>query len=126
MQREGGLHDFDASKIVKYLETSGQVDLGRLDDLLNNAKRVAIRKNEHLKTIDRALESHGRLIVGNLEQKDFNNDGLLNIDGFLASLRIGEIGLDNAQLSEAFYLICGPDETVAYQTWITQKSPIYK
>ena len=54
------------------------------------------------------------------------NDILLNIDGFLASLRIGEIGLDNAQLSEAFYLICGPDETVAYQTWITQKSPIYK
>ena len=56
LQREGGLHDFDASKIVKYLEVSGQVDLGRLDDLLNNAKRVAIRKSEYLKTIDRALE----------------------------------------------------------------------
>ena len=69
---------------------------------------------------------HARLIIGNLEQKDFNNDGLLNIDGFLASLRISEVGLDNAQLSEAFYLVCGPDETVAYQSWILQKSQTYK
>ena len=54
------------------------------------------------------------MIIGNLEQKDYNNDGLLNIDGFLASLRISEVGLENTQLSEAFYLICGPDETIAY------------
>jgi len=100
--------------------------VSRLDELLNRAKAQAAAKSEYLKTIDRALSQHARLIISNFEQKDFNNDGLLNIDGWLASMRIAEIGLENSQLTEAFYLICGPDETLAYQTWIINKSPSYK
>lgn len=41
-------------------------------------------------------------------------------------MRIAEVGLENSQLSEAFYLICGPDESLAYQNWIISKSPSYK
>ena len=39
---------------------------------------------------------------------------------------MGEINLDNKQLEEAFYLICGPDETLAYQPWILHKFQTYK
>ena len=48
---------------------------------------------------------------------------MLNVDGFTASLRIGEITLNSNDLREAFFLICGADEMLAYQRWILHKFP---
>jgi len=31
--------------------------------------------------------------------------------------------MSNQELSEAFYLSCGPDQELAYQGWILQKYP---
>ena len=36
--REGGIYETDAQKLIRYLEVGQNVDLGRLDDLINRAK----------------------------------------------------------------------------------------
>ena len=123
LSREGGINDADAQKIVRYLEIDQSVDLSRIDQVLARAKSIAAERDPGLKVLDRALQQHAKIIIQRLEQQDYNRDGLLNIDGFVASLRIGEITLNNNELSETFYLICGPDETLAYQSWIVHKFP---
>ena len=34
--------------------------------------------------------------------------------------------MSNAELSEVFFLVCGPDQNVAYQSWILSKFPSFK
>lgn len=62
----------------------------------------------------------------NMERQDYNKDGILNIDGFEASLLIREVGMSNSDLKECFYLVCNHDMTLAYQSWLLAMFPVFK
>ena len=34
--------------------------------------------------------------------------------------------MSKEELTEAFYLVCGPDQNLAYQDWIVQRFPQFK
>jgi thermostable 8-oxoguanine DNA glycosylase len=99
------------------------VDLNRLDEAMNRAKQTAIRESSAIVSLHRAIQSNGKVVIESMERQDYNKDGLLNIDGFEASLLIREVGMSNSDLKEVFYLICGSDQLLPYQTWILTKFP---
>ena len=49
----------------------------------------------------------------------------MNEDGFKAALRVGEIGMSEEDLGEAFYLIC-EGEDLAYQAWVLANHREYR
>ena len=76
--------------------------------------------------LHRAIQSNGKLVIESMERQDYNKDGLLNIDGFEASLLIREVGMSNKDLKEVFYLICASDQMLPYQSWVLSKFPTFK
>ena len=87
---------------------------------------MLLSKSGAYKLFEAALVQHAKLIIQRVEVQDYNRDGMINIDGFRASLRMSEVGLSDRELSEVFYLICGADQHIAYQSWILSKFPNLK
>ena len=54
---------------------------------------MATEQSSALKALLMKMSRYPKLIISKLEEQDYNQDGLLNIDGFNASLMIGEVGL---------------------------------
>jgi len=106
-----GVHEQDASKVIKYLlSPDGEmVELSRLDEAFKRAKVVAIRNSSALAMLKSAIQNNGKLVAESFERQDHNKDGLLNIDGFWASLLLPEIKMSKSDLNECFYLVCNQD-----------------
>lgn len=79
-----------------------------------------------MSNLKRAVQNNGKLVAENMEQQDYNKDGLLNLDGFEAALRVREIGLGGSDLKEAFFLVCNQEQTLAYQNWVLGWFPTFK
>ena len=120
------IHELDAEKVTKYLEIDEVVDLSRLDEALNRAKKIAHSKSTALVKLYRAIEANPKMLIQRLEQQDYNRDGLLNIDGFEASFSVTQVNMGPDELKECFYLSCGPDLSLAYQSWVLQKFSNFK
>ena len=73
--------------------------------------------------LDTAFRMHGKQLIERLENSDINKDGMINIDGFQAALRMQEVGMSNAELSEVFFLICNHEQELQYKSWIVQRFP---
>lgn len=91
------------------------MDLARLDEALQRAKQIATRNSTALANLRTAIQNNGKLVVENMERQDYNKDGVLNMDGFSASLLLNEIKLSNSDLKECFFLVCNHDQNLAYQ-----------
>lgn len=86
-----------------------------MDEALQRAKQIATRNSTALANLRTAIQNNGKLVVENMERQDYNKDGVLNMDGFSASLLLNEIKLSNSDLKECFFLVCNHDQNLAYQ-----------
>jgi hypothetical protein len=59
-----------------------------------------------------------RLCIKWLEGVDYNKNGYLNVDGFLAALLHQELNLKKEELREAFFLSANNKNELAYQDWL--------
>ena len=46
--KEGGIHELDASKVVSFIEQNGEVEMRRLRDLFDLARRKLVERSEAL------------------------------------------------------------------------------
>ena len=102
------------------------VDLSKLEQVYERARHVAYEQSSAMKALQMKLSRYPKLIISKLEEQDHNQDGLLNVDGFIASLMIGEVGLQRAEITECFYLICNSEQMLSYRRWILQQFPDFK
>ena len=87
--------DSDAGKIVHMIEVGDQINLPKFEELLLRTRHFLINRSEALEKLKKALRNHGKLIVQKLESVDYNNDSMLNVDGFKAALRYEEVQMDD-------------------------------
>ena len=90
--------------------------------VLSGIQKDLREKNTRIKEIQRAIVSNPSLLR-NLEKKDIDKDGAINVEGFKATFLVPEIGLQQDEAEEIFYLICDPDGYLRYADWIASFSP---
>lgn len=91
-------------------QMDNRVDLTRLEQCFSDARREALQKSEAVKKVKKSVKENIKMCVRNFEEKDFNKDGHINVDGFVAALLHSELKLKSDELKEAFYLSCENNE----------------
>lgn len=110
LMREGNISEIDANKVIHMIEVDGVVSLNKFEHLLNETKLYVRDHSDAIRRLRKAISENGRLIISKLEGQDYNKDGVLNVDGFKAALRIPEVPLRDHELDEAYNLICTSED----------------
>ena len=100
----------EANKVVTMFQIDKKVDLSRLEQCFNDARREALQRSEAVKKVMASVQQNIKMCIRNFEEKDFNKDGHVNVDGFVAALLNSELKLNSEELKEAFYLCCDTNE----------------
>ena len=90
--------------------------LGLLTQMLTEIFKVK-RKN-----LRKVFQQHALLVCQRLEKEDYNRDGSLNCDGWMAAMLIPEVKqfLTQDELLECFHLIEDNNKQIAYVQWINE------
>jgi hypothetical protein len=110
LMREGNIGDIDANKVILMIEVDGVVSLNKFEHVLNQTKLYIRDHSDVIRRLRKAISENGRLIISKLEGQDYNKDGVLNVDGFKAALRIPEVPMRDHDLDEAYNLICTSED----------------
>ena len=75
-----------------------------LDQCFADARREALHRSDAVRKVKTSVNQNIKQAIRNFEQRDFDKDGHVNVDGFMAALLHSEFKLNSEDLKEAFYL----------------------
>jgi hypothetical protein len=100
--------------------------LNKFKELIDSARRAALRDSEAYKKFIVSFRDHAKLFCQNLEAKDKNRDGQISLDTFLAALICKEMRPKRSELQEVFYIVCNERLELGYVNWVASLSAMYK
>ena len=103
----------EANKVVQMVQIDKRVELAKLELWFNDARREALHRSDAVKKVKASVHQNMKSCIRNFEEKDFNKDGHVNVDGFVAALLHSEFKLKSDDLKEAFHL-CSEERELNY------------
>lgn len=86
--------------------SADRVDCKKLETIIEFVRDACSASSEAISKVKAAIEKNAKDAIYQMEKKDINGDGMLQVDGFLAALMQSGFRLTAEDLKEAFYLSC--------------------